>query len=870
MSLIELRQEAVEKNCHTPRTKVQGDFRVNLKCLLCGREKASVHAANPARLYCWHSTCDAYKENGGVSVDELFNLKLNFEQIYRSTKKEPNAPIDAWLSQQRGLSLDVLVGVQRRYKPDGRNTGIGVCLFSLGIGSDGKPVENGRFLEDPPDGNKSHSLGKVGEKIWTHEGKQYLDNDETYLVEGIISSLSLFDMGFQSVACISSTANPEKLHLQLARFPRLVLLFDNDANGAGQKAMRRFLAHFPNSVPLLMEQGRDPNDLLVQYGSEKAAEVFKRNRKQYEFNAKLALTNSPQEHADIYYNFHGYPPGLFAFNGCTYFSILKTARGGDTPPYVAVARCLKATVQVISFIQDKSNPARPEYQYNLKIQPERGRSIEFTATGADLASNRRLNECFLCSAKIPWEGDQRACTALSTKITGDTSAPEVEQLQVLGLQTKTGTYVYTGWAVDTTGKQLTPTKSGFFQIGHKNFFRPPVHLDGKSITPAQISKKQVQEIYGLIRSAWGNNGVVALSWVVASWFVNQVKAATNFFPFQSLHGDPASGKSALTVILNAMQGRDGEGLPITTLNSKKGLTRTIGQLSGLFTALLEDNERNERAFDWSIILTAFNRGPLQVQAVFSNDLQTRESPFQGSLMFVQNLEQFGSKAERQRVISLHFKTSQLSDTSRAAYEKLQSMDNQVLAGIMLQVLIHRKHFEEGWEKEYEKAIDDLAPMDERRILQNHALILAFHRLFCSCFEIPQNEDVTQFFAEICRQKCASSTVRQTTLADHFFELMDTIDEDKSPGAWYVDKEKSLIFINIPRVENLIRNKGINLQITESLSKQLQQHPAWIRNSVVYRLPDDPETDTSGRPKQRRVWVFNLEWFRQNITENIKW
>ena len=101
---------------------------------------------------------------------------------------------------------------------------------------------------------------------------------------------------------------------------------------------------------------------------------------------------------------------------------------------------------------------------------------------------------------------------------------------------------------DSPASTWFQTKRGFFQISHKQYFRPPIHLDGKGITPAVTSKERVRDLYSLIRHAWGNNGIVALSWTVASWFVNPLKEAINFFPFISLYGDPACGKSALTLL----------------------------------------------------------------------------------------------------------------------------------------------------------------------------------------------------------------------------------------------------------------------------------------------------------------------------------
>ena len=392
------------------------------------------------------------------------------------------------------------------------------------------------------------------------------------------------------------------------------------------------------------------------------------------------------------------------------------------------------------------------------------------------------------------------------------------------------------------------------------FFRPPAHGEAKAITPESITQKQVQEIFNLIQEAWGLNGVAAFSWVIAGWFVNQIKEEVGFFPFLSLWGDPAAGKSALVVLLNNIQGREGEGLPISQLNSKKGLVRTIGQVSGLFTALLEDNERNEKGFDYSMLLTGFNRGPLQVQAVFSADLQTKESPFLGSLMFVQNVEPFNSKAERQRVISLKFKIEDLTDTSRAAYEKLMNIGKKVLAGVMRQVLLNRAHFGE-WPREYNSARSALSPMSERRILDNHALVLGFYRLFCSCFDIRPDQAFTAYMKEVGKRKCISSATRQTTIADHFFELLDTIDEEKAVTAYHIDVDKGWILVNLPKVENILRNKGLNFQASEPLNMALQRHPSFIRNGLSYRFPHDPEVDGSGRTKKRKVWVFDTEWHK---------
>ena len=840
-------------------TKENGTTYQGLTCPKCGDKSAWAYVESPMAICCNRlSQCGAR-----VKTTQIFpEVRTNVERDFPPTKADPHRPARQYLLA-RGFSASILEGLEFRYLRNARNSGSGAVLFLIGKDEKGKEIWNGRLFNPPSGEGKSHNLGSTSGRYWQHPGVAYDPEKRTWVVESITDCLSLLQLGEQAVAALSAGQDPGKV--PLGDFKNLVLAFDNDP--AGHRACRKWRMAHPNAEIILCDPGEDWNDLISSGSLIEARKTFNDNLPRYTLNGKLAIAETARQYADYWNKFYESPPGLFTFNGSTFFSEKKVPRGGDVKDaFVAVSRCFKGTLRVISFILNKTNPLRPEYLYHIEMSPAKGKAIETIATGPDLASPRKMKEWFLTFVKINFEGDAKACTAIASMIAEDKKAPEVRQLPVVGYQHDSHEYVFAKWAVDTSGKLLMADNRGIFKSGYNQFFRPPTHAEDKAILPVGISKERVKEIFQLIGTAWGSNGLAALSWVVAGWFVDRVKAAISFFPLLSVFGDPASGKSALVTILNAIQGRDTEGLPITQLNTKKGLTRSIGQLSGLFTSLLEDSARNEKGFDYSILLTAYNRGPLQIQASFSSDLRTNEAPFLGSLLFCQNLEPFNSKQEKQRVISLHFRSDQLTDQSRAAYEKIIAIDKRELAGVLLQVLTNRQHFT-GWNKEYEQAIVDLSPMAERRILQNHALILAFYRLFCSFFDIPKEEAITSFFAKIGREKCITSAIRQTTLADHFFELLDTVDESRLVDAYHLDQAKGHIYLNLPRAENLIRNKGVNLQVNESLNTALQKHPAFIMNSYRFRFPNDPEKDESGRPKQRRVWVFSLEWFLKSGAEH---
>lgn len=840
----------------TEKTRSNGKTINGLTCPACGDKTAWAYDSEP-----WAINCNRKSNCGAITrALELFpEVRRNIERDFPATTADPHRPAREYLAS-RGLTT-VLTGLQYRYLKNVRSSGSGAVMFPVGKDDKGKEVLNGRLFFPPPGEGKTHNISSTAGQFWKHPEYAYKPHDRVFITEGILDALSLLEMGQQAIAVLASGQDPGKVNTS---FSSLVLAFDNDE--AGHNACKKWKQAYPDADVILCDPGQDWNDLLLSGPLDQVKKRFTENLPRYQNNGALALAESASEYAEIFNSFHSFPPGLFEYRGSTYYAAMKTPRGGDKQPYVDTTLCLRGIVRVNSFTIDHSNAAKPQYFYNLELKPHKGRTVLATASGPDLSNARKLNEFFLSYTKTSWEGCPKAVMALTAKITENKKAPEVKQLLTTGYQPENGAYIFSQWAVDATGKLLTPQK-GLFQLVHNQFFKPPVHGEGKDITPATITKKRVQDIHDLILNAWGLNGVTALSWVIAGWFVNQIKDAVNYFPFLSLYGDPASGKSALTILLNHIQGREGEGLPITQLNSKKGLTRTIGQLSGLFTALLEDNERNERAFDWSIVLTAYNKGPLQIQASFSNDLQTREAPFQGTLLFCQNSEPFNTKAEKQRVISLHFQADQLTETSRKAYEKIMLVDKRELAGIIQQVLINRSHFKE-WDKEYHQAMKDISPMSEQRILQNHALILAFYRLFCSCFKIASDDKaMLQCITDICRKKCITAAIRQTTIADHFFELLDTIEDDKRGEAYDIDFRKEQIYVNLPRIENIIRNKGISFQLNEALSQALQKHPAYIKNSHLYRFPNDPDCDKSGRPRPKRSWVFALDWFVKNADQD---
>ncbi len=844
-SLSELARQAIKTSEYwTSKSRVSSTTFQGITCPVCMVPAAAwAYADHPFVLICNRlSKCGAR-----TNTIELFNLRQDIEKEFKATKADPNRPARIYL-QSRGLK-NSLKSLVYSYWPNVRKTGRGAVMFPVAKLKNGKTVYNGRLIYPPTKEKKTHNSGSTSGLFWQHPGLEYNPRKETYIVEGILDALSLIELGYQAIAVLASGQDPAKLD-GLSFFKKITLAFDPDL--AGARATKKFKAQFPDADAIMPDSG-DWNDLLCSGPQEKVKEQFRQNLNRYRVNAALSLSTTGREYAEIFFAFHHRAPGIFEHSGSTFFSYLKKKR--DENPLI-VESCGNFLIEALSFRKDTSTPERPEFFYHLRVLPKSGRPVDTIATGRNLATPRGLREFFLTRAKVSFEGGTMASTALASLITSS-KVPEVQQISQTGFDENSAWYFFKNFAIDKKGMIQRP-KRGLYKLNFREWAAPSAHAGEKSINPAETGLP-VSDIHKLITTAWGPRGSAALAWVVSSWFTVQIKRKLGFFPFFSFWGDVQAAKSSLVVLLNQMQGFDTEGCSTSSLNTRKGLVRNIGRVSNLFTAIIEGNIRDERSsFDYSTLLPLYNRNPLQLMAKFSNNFQTVETPFSGALLFAANNEVFKGKAEKERTVSLEFKTEHLNNTTKAAYDQLTGIPQPVLARVIMVTLSYRQVFIENWFSEFQKASKELESVKNRRIRENHALILAFHRLFCRVHKTKNSRQKT-FIEEIALRKEITAAQTEHTIADDFFEKVDLIADDKLSGGLYLNEKTGKLYLYMAKVEQELRHNGFQFTANARLFEALRNHPGYVKASHVFRFPNDPDIDeVSGRPKTRRVWVFDMK------------
>lgn len=837
-----------------------------LRCPECGKTEAWAYRDFPATIMCNRKNqCGARIK----SLDLFPELLVNIEKDFAPTKDDPNRPAREYL-YSRGLTSKSLAGLKYEYRRNIRKSGSGGVLFFIGKNSAGEDVWNGRLFTPPPGVGKTHNQGSTAGLFWQHPGVRYDPNRTVYVVEGIIDALSLIELGLQAIAVLSAGQDPSKIDLSVFGGDQgRLLIFAFDKDNAGARGIKRWLAAYPAAKAIVPLVG-DWNDFIRDNNPDKALSLFTEKLPEMSCRADLLLSESARDYADIFTVFYGYPPGLFEFGKSYWFAQIGKGTGRNGEPNIVISCVSNFTCETDHYQLDSTgSDNNPVYRYCLKIHPTSGTPVYCSVTGSDLAHPQALRSALLCHAKVDWKGEAAPSKALVSEIVG-TKAPTVRQIHLLGHDKDSGCIVFQDFLIDPNGTIRDLDARGFFRASRKEYLRPPASL--ATLKPRKGAS--LNKIYDLIGRAWPHNGHLAVAYAVSSWFVYCVKRELGFFPFLSLWGDTQTGKSWLVRVLNGMQCLDEEGMPMTKLNTGKGEIRKLAQRAGLFKALLEGNAAEKARFDMESLLTLFNHGnSLQVRAVKSNGIETKETEFLSSLIFVQNKEPFTSKAQMERVISSkEFKNSDINEATTEAFRELLKIPLQELAQCYVSIMSHRKSIEETWYGEYLKARNEiLEAIPDNRIAETHGLLLAFHRLaenfFGANLDLPASggrsrdgvngsgggvqdnfKSLMIWLAENKYQRCNH---RQATQADEFFDACDALDETRS--CKFMELEGGRLFVRLGEALKVLDGNGYKFYKGQ-LHKELREHPAFV-DSRQNRRSYWGEIENSS---VQRVWVFDAD------------
>jgi len=568
----------------------------------------------------------------------------------------------------------------------------------------------------------------------------------------------------------------------------------------------------------------------------KTLELFPDINSEKEYFEKLEKAKTAQEYAEIVYSYRGSLSGLLEIDGCLYWPTFTSKKRAPTVKTVA-----RFTLKVKYFNRSEKDPKDVIDSYCVEITPKSKRkSFTATMTHNDLATPNGM-QLFALKKRVVWAGNREATLALAERIT-EADAPTVREVDIYGYDKKSGSYVFPAFGINKDGEYIKAEGSGFIYTDKAKKEAVKACHSPSLIEPQ--TGINVNSIYKFIAEAWPENGEIAFTWTVASWFVNQIKDKIKQFPILSLYGEPSSGKSFLTKTLKALQCENSEGLPMRKSNTAKGELRKLTQRSGLFEALIEWPENGQARFELENILTMYNIAPLHIMALKSNDNRTVELPFLGALMFVQNRDIFQNEQQKERVIALKFSKTHFTPATTEAFNKIFAIPDRELADAFVQIMTKRKNFENNWLNEYQKAVKELKEggIKNSRIAENYGLILAFHRLLDAI--VCHKNNLKPCVFKLAEERENACLRRSQTVADAFLDCLSTLDINETVNFCKVKDDQ--ICFHLVDALNYLKNHGRDIRTNLSeLQRTLEEHPNFIKNNCTVRY---------GRQTQKS-WIF---------------
>ena len=767
--------------------KLNGEYIQNLECPSCGNREAYANASKPRAMYCNRKNkCGSTTDiDARIIAPDLFQ---DFHKKHPPTKSNPRATAIAYL-KSRGLNPDDVEFEQKQIKVDGKG------YQSVGFRLD-KDTINYRLI-DYSGKDKTRNYGEYSGKIWKKQKLSF--KQPIYITEAVLDSLSLIQgADVQSVSCLSSVHIPKEFYQSLPDHAQIVLAFDNDrAGGKAVSKHRNFLIEHcsieeSNVSVSLPPGGKDWNDMLQDVGDEmKLSEHVE--WEWCEWRGKLLMEDMSgtfEEYRTIYSerysSEHGLYLGFLIFRKETWYATFKTEKTNGVSEIVPVStRLLNGEMTLLYDLIDESLPYGNKAHHRFKWVPNNGHQSLLEMNSESFGKTESFRTRLLPYRGVFYGNQQHLNKYIEYFFRQN--PPRIRQLTAFGYDPKSHSFVYTHRLYDADGKR--------FEVGNDAYFdkqKLSPFLEKSSIP--KIGELDYSTLLDHLYGAFGNRGLLALGFWVASIFSHVVFEEFRFFPFLSLYGDPRTGKSFLVLLLNRLFGLDMEGLPATKDNTSKGEKRRMSQFSSMVIPMLEAQEGSTR-FDFNDLLPMYNRNPAQTRAATTNNNETIEIPFHATLTFVQNHEQFKTRAAMERVVSIQFADTDITDESFEHFQKLSEFSPENLSAFGDHILKNRKYFEVDIVNAVQSFSDLFVEkgVRARRIAENHAIAFTGFALLNSLIEWKTEDNVrslTEYMIQLGKTKIETAK-SETPNADTFLELLENVADGNA-----VKRKENNIYIRL--------------------------------------------------------------------------
>ncbi len=805
-------------------------------CPKCGEPEAYTQASDPTTIHCNRKNNCGSHHHAKSFASHLFE---NFQHKFPATKDDPKLTARAYL-QSRRLDTD-------RWE------------FEQGFIENHATISVKVAWSD----KRWHRLidyrKNAGKNRWdaggSYSGKAYTTGnlkgvEELYIVEGIFDCWSLEQSGIRAAATFSAGAVPDEFYESLPRNIAVVIALDADT--AGERGIPKNIEKleklgFKNITVALPHSGRDWNDLLVN--GDLSPEKLGSTLQEALHQGRLHTATSAQSYAQELWIHAGSPETftkIFDFANSMYLCKVSKANEPLTVEQIANASIRVKFVQVCE---------AGDHSLLLEFQSRR-RSWLVESKVEDILS-ASFSEVVAKKTRAWVTRTQFHLQHLYRHLNYG-EHPEIRDTGVYGFdggsrnKQGSGWYTFDSFAFNTDGQLVLPEKGfQYFHLvgnryirGDRNFRAAIKKISDEHLPVAQF----VAEIY----RAYGGRGLLALGFWFAGLFSEPIFKEFGFFPFLSMFGDPAAGKSTLGILLNrALSFADWEGIPMSRTNSLRGPQRQLAAQSGVAVPLLEWTPKSKISEE--DLLNLYGRNPQQVRATNKNDSTYIEVPFNCALVIITNSEPFTLRQVKERIISLRFSKDELNDETTAAAKLMMNRHASVTASVGVQLLQDRIFWETNIVSNIKDTITELesSGVTDRRIADNHGiplggLIMLLARLLESG---SLSQEQFNLYTAATHEVGAKSGKTKIKSAQTEFEYADDVlqqFDERIASSEHCSCVKHYNGLITVRLIDMLDQLGYPKYLYKTIKDELKAHDRFVGNERSLRVFGS---------KKQKVWEF---------------
>jgi hypothetical protein len=839
--------------------KQHGNYLQQGTCPDCGKKELYTRAEKPFYIVCNRRSKCSYEITVKALMPELFE---NINEKYPSSDSDPHATATAYLQLMRGIDVEKIQGwyEQGAFHRQNTNKTTSTVRFLL----DGGKIWWERFVENV---ELKHQDGSTetrdchfcpGERagLWWSPPKQTIEKgDRVYLCEGILKAIPLILSGKKAVSIMAAGSFPAKsIEPHLKKGVKWVWALDSD--DAGRNATHKHHA-------TLLEMGEKSSAVFSTEYAKKLdwddlPEIFLDDDsfKRYAYFGSLELAESYQEKASLmwhYANDANENPeddkNYFCFpHAKNLYSVVANRKAYEKQldelinvnpltvdenklsAFIGTAEIKRIATFAPQFLYFQRFDNGEDGEYVFKFRMSNGSHDQIVGFSHLAKADSFKEKCQKLVAGANFMGSNADISWLYNRWMNHKPAT-VSNLSYIGYCIEHDAYIFNKMAVQ--GKKIIP-------INDQDFFQLKKGGLKTSITNHvfDISKTVKFDWFSDYKKAFSAKGLVVLTWWTASLLIQQIKARHKDFPYLSVIGTAASGKTAMVNFLWKLVGLDGARMPINpNLATKASFYRHLATFSNIPVQFNEvDNEQSLEhvkgkhigRFNWNELKPLYDGEALRQTANKNHSNNINTPVFKSNLLVTQNIEiSDASEAIVTRFVGLFFDRSHHTIPGKEAADRLLLRDVADCSGFLLHVISKAKEILAEYEKQLPYALKRLNcfpdEITHQRVKDTHAKVLAM--AYCLELIIPAitKEDIADIEFEIIE---AARKRQEMVNGDHalivkFWEMFDDLDSSVNANGNVVTGEINhssndyLIAVHLPTFNKRCIDKfGVHLELDD--------------------------------------------------------